>query len=209
MPGKLEILLWLLANCKVIGSSEGESRRVLFPSSVFSFCCTCSSVWDQLGRKDRYQSWILILFQQDNSYWTIMEQEDCTQGPRAGWWLHWIQMLPPQMFVSLLMEYNPSSCSCCLFGKSQPLTALILNQGSVGRLLSKGAWKIMKKTLSTDSTLADLHFPRKLSWVLHIKKKGLKITVLERFCVTSGLQVFFFLFFYRVLCWGKKKGNLN
>lgn len=129
--------------------------------------------------------------------------------PQSWLGLHWIQMLPPQMFVSLLMEYNPSSCSCCLFGKSQPLTALILNQGSVGRLLSKGAWKIMKKTLSTDSTLADLHFPRKLSWVLHIKKKGWKITVLERFCVTSGLQVFFFLFFYRVLCWGKKNGNLN
>lgn len=43
-------LLWLLANC-IIDSAEGESKRVLSPSSVFSFCCPCSSIWDQLGRK--------------------------------------------------------------------------------------------------------------------------------------------------------------
>lgn len=44
-------LSWLLENWKVICSTEGESRRVLFPSSVFSFCCPCSSVWDQLRRR--------------------------------------------------------------------------------------------------------------------------------------------------------------
>lgn len=111
-------LPWLLENCKVICSAEGESRRVLFPSSVFSFCCPCFSVWDQLGRKDLCQNQILIFVQQDNSYWRIMEQECCTQGPRVGLWLHWIQMLSPQMFLSLLMGTNPNSCSCCLFGKS-------------------------------------------------------------------------------------------
>lgn len=142
-------LLCLLSNCKVIDSAEGESRRDLFPSSVFSFCCPCFSVWDQLGRKDRHQGQILILVQQDNSYWRIMEQEGYIQGPRDGLWLHWIQMLLPQMFLSLPMGTNPRRCSCCLFGKSQSLTALISNQGSVGRLLSKGAWKTMKENLST------------------------------------------------------------
>lgn len=34
-------------------------------------------------------------------------------------------------------------------GKSQPLRALILNQGSVGGLLSKGPQKIVRKILST------------------------------------------------------------
>lgn len=157
MPGEIRNLtfLWLLANGMTLRSTEGESRTDSFPSSVGFSYCPCCSVWEQLGMQDSCQGQILILIQQDNSY-VILEQEGCTagaEGPRVGQCLHWIQMFPPQMFISLLMATNPSSSSCCLFGKSQPLTALILNRGSVGGLLSKGAWKITKKILSTGRLL--------------------------------------------------------
>lgn len=132
MPGKLEILLssgcYQIARLFIV--LKGKAGEISFPA-----VCSPSVVhvlpfevsWE--GRKDRCQGQILILVQQDNSYWRIMEQEGCTQGPRDGLCLHWIQMLLPQMFLSLPMGTNPRRCSCCLFGKSQSLTALISNQG--------------------------------------------------------------------------------